>query len=95
MTTTTDRSPFQRHSRFAQIAAEMSYFQRQRREALEQLQAAVELYEARTASPLPSLPDGLPAQTEDRGSDSWCSRHGRIPWAMDGICGDCEAECGD
>jgi len=37
-----------------------------------------------------AYPDGLPKQLDDRGSDSWCSRHGRIPWAMDGICNACE-----
>lgn len=36
-------------------------------------------------------PDGLPAQLDDRGSDSWCLSHGRVPWAFDGICGACEA----
>lgn len=39
-----------------------------------------------------TYPDGLPKQLDDRGSDIWCSRHGRIPWAMDGICNTCEAE---
>jgi hypothetical protein len=42
---------------------------------------------------IPVLPDGLPAQLSDNGSDSWCSAHWRrIPWAQDGICGYCESE---
>lgn len=44
-----------------------------------------------TASCIPCLPDGLPAQRRDEGSDSWCLTHGRIPWANDDMCGACEA----
>lgn len=41
---------------------------------------------------IPIHPDGRPQQIEDRGSDSWCLAHGRVPWANDGICGACESE---
>lgn len=60
--------------------------------SLEHARLAHEADEERYGPALPVLPDGLLAQRDDRGSDSWCNRHWRIPWASDGLCGACEAE---